>query len=726
MKHSTLITASLVAMTWSVVLQGAAHRVAGQPPEETLKVMRQVADWQIDNPSKHNPLDWTHGALYPGYTALGDLVPETKYREEMMMTGLKNQWKHWNRIYHADDYAVLQAWAEMYDLYRDPAMIEPGLKMFDFILANPAKCEVSDIRHGWKGKEKQDNQEMRWWWCDALFMGPPAWAKFWDITDNKAYLDFMVKEWKATSGYLYDKKECLYYRDGTYLPEKRLEANGKKIFWSRGNGWVLGGLVRVLQVMPSDHPDRKFFEGQFKDMCKRIIEIQPADGVWRASFLDPDSFPIQETSGTAFIIYALAWGVNQGLLDADKAEPAFRKAYKMLCSFIESDGKLTHVQPIGADPQKFDQTKTEIYGVGAFLMGASEIYKMDLLRTKPNGIVKVENESRVFLPDYTVEVEWDDVLEKVPGATPDTIGVMDSTAARWLLSQVVFKEGKPDKLLFQTRLHSKQTKKFILVGGIDRKALPLPTRKTFARFVPERMDDFAWENDRTMYRAYGPALLAKDGPTKMGSGVDVFGKATRGPIIDKIFKEKNYHSPDLGYAIDAYKVGTGPGCGGTAVYADNQYKSAQAFVKQEVLANGPVRSTFKLTYETGEVRLISIDLGSDFYFLKARFPEKCTPAVGVTHRPGEQVSVLSGRGWYAGWEPMDGVPGHTGVALIVDDGRAPEIRGEAAWVRGERGKEVEAYAGSCWSNGKDYKTAAEWFAAVEKFRLQCDADVDVD
>jgi hypothetical protein len=194
-------------------------------------------------------------------------------------------------------------------------------------------------------------------------MGPPGWAKIYDLTDDPKYLDFMIKEWKATSAFLYDPEEHLYFRDKSYFPDRKKEKNGKKVFWGRGNGWVLGGLIRVLQVLPDNHPERAFFVTQFQQMCNKMIAIQPADGVWRASLLDPDNYPIQETSSTSFICYALAWGVNQGLLSQEKAEPALRKAIGVLCTFITPEGKLTHVQPIGADPQKFDVEKTGQLGI---------------------------------------------------------------------------------------------------------------------------------------------------------------------------------------------------------------------------------------------------------------------------------------------------------------------------------------------------------------------------
>jgi len=105
-----------------------------------------------------------------------------------------------------------------------------------------------------------------------------------------------------TTDYLYDKDEHLYFRDSTYF--KKSEANGKKVFWGRGNGWVMGGLVRVLQYLPTNHPDRPRFEQLFKDMSAKILICQQADGLWRASLLDPDSYPLKELAAPALHLRA--------------------------------------------------------------------------------------------------------------------------------------------------------------------------------------------------------------------------------------------------------------------------------------------------------------------------------------------------------------------------------------------------------------------------------------
>ena len=205
-------------------------------------------------------------------------------------------------------------------------------------------------------------------------MAPPVYAKLYVLTKDKKYLDFLNKEYKATYDYLYDREEHLFYRDRRYFAKR--EANGKKMFWGRGNGWVLGGLAEILQVLPQDEPSRTFYQDLFVTLATRVAGLQSPDGYWHASLLDPASYPSPETSATGFIVYALAYGVNEGLLDEATFMPVIEKGWQAMIDAVEPNGKLGYVQPIGADPRKVTRDMTEVYGVGAFLLSGCQIYKI--------------------------------------------------------------------------------------------------------------------------------------------------------------------------------------------------------------------------------------------------------------------------------------------------------------------------------------------------------------
>jgi hypothetical protein len=287
-------------------------------------------------------------------------------------------------------------------------------------------------------------------------MGPPTWVRLYAATDDPRYLDFAVTNWWRTTDYLYDKDEHLFFRDSAYF--QRREANGKKVFWSRGNGWVMAGLVRVLQYLPANHPDRARFEQLFKDMAEKILTCQQPDGLWRASLLDPESYPLKETSGSGFYTYALAWGVNQGLLDRAKFEPAIRKAWAALVGCVEPDGRLTHVQPVGSDPKKFADDSTAPYGVGAFLLAGSEVYRMAVLEKTmemnrhtilrwlgplpPLRVPVTITNPAIFRRDCeTVELNLKDVASYLHlNADTDKFAVMDGHFSRILDSQIYASE----------------------------------------------------------------------------------------------------------------------------------------------------------------------------------------------------------------------------------------------------------------------------------------------
>lgn len=332
----------------------------------TLAVMERVADWQLAHPARHKPTDWTQGAFYTGVMALDGISASPRFREAMVRMGETNQWKLGPRKYHADDHVVGQTYAELFLRFHNDKMINPMRATFDAILAQPIELPIDHERK---------NGEDQWSWCDSLFMGPPAWLRLAVVTGDSRYRDYAVTNWWKTSDHLYDPIEHLYFRDNSYFTKR--EANGAKIFWSRGNGWVMGGLVRMLQHLPTDHPDRTRFVQQFQAMAEKIRTLQQPDGLWRSSLLDAKTYPLKETSGSSFYTYALTWGINQGLLSREKFRPTVDLAWKALVDCVNPDGKLTHVQPIGADPRKFKEDSTDCFGIGAFLLAGSEVYRLN-------------------------------------------------------------------------------------------------------------------------------------------------------------------------------------------------------------------------------------------------------------------------------------------------------------------------------------------------------------
>lgn len=341
-------------------------------PEEVKKDMKRVADWQIEHfrdtysnrKEPHHPLAWTNGALYVGMVKWAEMSNDDTYFEWLRKIGEEHGWKLGKRQYHADDHTVGQMYCELYKKYGDIKMIEPIQKQFDFIMYHPSQSKLNI-----KTPFFQD----RWSWCDALFMSPPVWAKLYNITGNKKYIDFMLSEYKATTDFLFDKKEKLYYRDESYIG--KLD-NNIKIFWSRGNGWVFAGLANILAELNPNSKEYKYFVKIYKKMAKRLLELQTPQGHWAMSLLGQKFYPTPETSGSSFFVFGLAWGINNRILDYKTYEPAVRKGWNAVVSCITEDGMLGYVQPIGAAPGEAWPNKTEVYGTGAFLSAGSEVYKL--------------------------------------------------------------------------------------------------------------------------------------------------------------------------------------------------------------------------------------------------------------------------------------------------------------------------------------------------------------
>jgi rhamnogalacturonyl hydrolase YesR len=204
-------------------------------------------------------------------------------------------------------------------------------------------------------------------------MAPPVYADLAKATGDKKYVAFMDRQWDITTHLLYDRSKHFYSRDASYLDKK--EQNGEPLFWSRGNGWVMGGIVRVLQALPADSPLRPKYAALLREMSAEMLSIQGKDGLWRPGLLDAEAYPLPEISGSAFIAYAMAYGVNEGILDRATYWPAVEKAWAGMLAHVYADGRLGCIQPVGAAPGAFSETTSYVYGVGAYLLAASEIYR---------------------------------------------------------------------------------------------------------------------------------------------------------------------------------------------------------------------------------------------------------------------------------------------------------------------------------------------------------------
>ena len=327
--------------------------------------MKKVADWQLAESQPYFDRIWTWSVLYTGFMAASASTGDPKYRDAMMAMGRKYNFELRNRLPNADDQSVGSTYLDLYLLQpvaeQDQKLILPTRADLDAVL--PLKTLAGDTA------------KIPWWWCDALFMAPAVWAEMGKATGDPKYVAYLNVQWHQTYDLLWDKDEHLYARDATYKDKR--EANGKKVFWSRGEGWVLGGLARVLEQLPADDPNRPFYVQQMKEMSARVAELQDAKtGLWHAGLLDPATYPLDEVSGSALFVYGMAYGVNHGYLDRKTYEPVIARAWKGILGHVYADGRLGCIQQTGPEPAFYYPASSYTYGVGGFLLAGAELKKM--------------------------------------------------------------------------------------------------------------------------------------------------------------------------------------------------------------------------------------------------------------------------------------------------------------------------------------------------------------
>lgn len=330
--------------------------------------MVQAADWQLANPDKTKRIDWLWGAFYVGLYELYEITKDERYLNEMINVGQASQWTPLSDYFNPDRLIISDVWAFLYKIKKDPAYLASSIDALDVHL----KRGFADINLTFD--RTKSNEVFRWWtWCDGLYMAPQAFANIANITGEMKYYDYMNTHFWKSADYLYSKEDSLMYRDDSYFGKKT--KNGQKVFWARGNGWVIGGLARLLDLMPADYAHRHRYETLYKEMMMKLISIQRPDGMWTVSLHDPEELIMGESSGTAFFTYALAWGINNGLVDAKYKANAV-KAWEALSTRVNDQGQLGYVQKVAASPFPFYAHQWHVYATGTYFMAGKEMIKL--------------------------------------------------------------------------------------------------------------------------------------------------------------------------------------------------------------------------------------------------------------------------------------------------------------------------------------------------------------
>ncbi|MCW3848965.1 glycoside hydrolase family 88 protein [Sphingomonas sp. LB-2] len=374
--------AALAAMLLAVPAQ--AQQLP--PRDKVLASMERLADWQlahldpsyISGPAWSRPRDardWQAATFWVALTGLADRSKSSRFIDAIRATGTALGWTMGERLHHADDHLIGSAW--IWAAQRGtPEVLAPTRAQFDRMLAAPSTVGLEFIPRTPDAGDSACTD--RWCWCDALFMAPPTLWQLSKATGDPRYADFADREFRATTAYLLDLSENLYFRDSRFFSRKG--THGEKLFWSRGNGWVFSGLARIIPSIARDDPRRAYYVGLFRRLAARLVKLQRPNGYWPPSLLGDPVTAADETSGTAFFVHGMAWGIHQGILDRGTYLPAVTRGWAALNSAIQPDGRLGWVQQVSDRPDAVAANDSQFYGTGAYLLAGAAILDLETVR----------------------------------------------------------------------------------------------------------------------------------------------------------------------------------------------------------------------------------------------------------------------------------------------------------------------------------------------------------
>jgi hypothetical protein len=358
--------------------------------------------------------------------------------------------------------------------------------------------------------------------------------------------------------------------------------------------------------------------------------------------------------------------------------------------------------------------------------------------------LRVTNPLDAARPMEMVEVKAADLAgiaapEKLAG-----LRVTDARTGREVLNQAVDEDGDGtyDRLVFQSDFAPGEGKEFHLEPAAPRKPR-FDEYRVYGRFVRERHDDFAWENDEVAFRIYGPALETFEHEPLTSSAVDAWSKRTPRLAMNEWYLEDDYHR-DHGDGGDFYPAGKTRGCGGSGLVKDGALAVSKNFRSSRVLAAGPLRLVFEVVYPewekpgltATEVKRVTLDAGSHFnrfeslYTVQGEGP--ITWAAGIRLAKGVVPRVDKDRGVVSTWEHQGqyGDNGWLGCGLVMDPATVVEAREEAGnqllVARTPKGQPATWYAGSGWDGSGDFPDKAAWDRHLEAFAARARSPLRVE
>lgn len=363
--------------------------------------------------------------------------------------------------------------------------------------------------------------------------------------------------------------------------------------------------------------------------------------------------------------------------------------------------------------------------------------------------ITVTHDLSIARPSETITVPWSTVAEALPGALLQKIAVKNATGAvlpyqvtnlRPLAKDPQNKGVAYGDLIFQHDFAAGEQSATFTVEKTTEVAPRFPV-KAYARPVPERLDDFAWENDKVAHRTYGPALAAPAAPGSgkevlVTSGLDIWSKRVDYPIVDRWYnKGHDHYHTDEGEGMDMYQVGVSRGCGGTGVWDGQRLHVGRNYAAWKILANGPIRAVFELTYDTwsangifvSEVKRFTVDAGHHLDLIESTFTaggnaRAFTVAVGLHKNPADKgqdpqiaVSRKDADASLTQWVVQKSNDS-LGTAVVLDPdsfaGYAEDERNLLVLAKATSGQAVRYLVGAGWSRAGEFDSQKTWDAYV--------------
>jgi hypothetical protein len=340
--------------------------------------------------------------------------------------------------------------------------------------------------------------------------------------------------------------------------------------------------------------------------------------------------------------------------------------------------------------------------------------------------ITVENKGNTPRTDEVISIPWPSLVAIWPNIDTANFSVLN----------VVTKE----KIPFQFELQGKNTIQHLLLQvsvplqsiitlSVNKKKSSLQATKTYGRFVPERKEDFAWENDKIAFRMYGKEL--ENTPKEMAYGMDVWVKSTSRMVINERYKRGRYHE-NLGDGMDYYHVGLTLGAGNIAPYLNDSIYYSRNYVRWKILDNGPLRTTFQLEYDDWDVagkkvkaiKTISLDAGSQLNKVQALYTYSDTSslpiAVGIIKRKDPGTLLLDEKQGVMGyWEPEMGDYGITGVGCVfISNPTQMKLTNQQLLTISPsvKNKPFIYFTGAAWNKAGLYTSADQWFSYLHQFK----------